>query len=322
MLSSAKHQRNLRVSATNKNKTLNKVSSISPSSPSSSSSSSTSSSSPLPSQDSQTQKRSLITMEEVWKDINLASIHHINHHSQHPQHNHEPRFRSHNHQNQNPNSIFQDFLNGPLNEEPAPTSLAMGSASNGDSTTVTALCSSPFPPPATVLSLNSGAGFEFLDNQDPLVVTPNSNLQSHHNLSNIPSFNTPFEALVTSTCFGKKRGQESNEGTGNRRHKRMIKNRESAARSRARKQECVSLFLLSTQGYQREEKKCTYAIKMLLMKPFVSHLQAYTNELELEVAHLQAENARLKRQQDQLRMAAANPQPKKNTLQRSFTAPF
>ncbi|XP_010437403.1 PREDICTED: protein FD-like isoform X2 [Camelina sativa] len=285
MLSSAKHQRNLRVSATNKNKTLNKVSSISPSSPSSSSSSSTSSSSPLPSQDSQTQKRSLITMEEVWKDINLASIHHINHHSQHPQHNHEPRFRSHNHQNQNPNSIFQDFLNGPLNEEPAPTSLAMGSASNGDSTTVTALCSSPFPPPATVLSLNSGAGFEFLDNQDPLVVTPNSNLQSHHNLSNIPSFNTPFEALVTSTCFGKKRGQESNEGTGNRRHKRMIKNRESAARSRARK-------------------------------------QAYTNELELEVAHLQAENARLKRQQDQLRMAAANPQPKKNTLQRSFTAPF
>lgn len=33
---------------------------------------------------------------------------------------------------------------------------------------------------------------------------------------------------------------------------------------------------------------------------FDSHLQAYTNELELEVAHLQAENARLKRQQDQV----------------------
>ncbi|EOA18119.1 hypothetical protein CARUB_v10006580mg [Capsella rubella] len=265
MLSSAKHQRNHRVSATNKNKTLNKVSSISSSSPSSSSSSS---SSPLPSQDSQPQKRSLVTMEEVWKDINLASIHHINRHSQHPQHSHEPRFRSPNHQNQNPNSIFQDFLNGPLNQEPAPTSLTMGSASNGDSTTVTALCSSPFPPPATLLSLNSGAGFEFLDNQDPLV-TPNSNLHSHHHLSTVPSFNTPFEDLVTSTCFGRKRGQESNEGTGNRRHKRMIKNRESAARSRARKQEW--------------KKR-----------------NAYTNELELEVAHLQAENARLKRQQDQV----------------------
>ncbi|CAH8363242.1 unnamed protein product, partial [Eruca vesicaria subsp. sativa] len=48
----------------------------------------------------------------------------------------------------------------------------------------------------------------------------------------------------------------------------------------------------------------------------------YTIELELEVAHLQTENARHKRQQEQLRMAAANQQPKKNTLQRSSTAPF
>nr|BAC65866.1 bZIP transcription factor [Arabidopsis thaliana]BAC65871.1 bZIP transcription factor [Arabidopsis thaliana] len=285
MLSSAKHQRNHRLSATNKNQTLTKVSSISSSSPSSSSSSSsTSSSSPLPSQDSQAQKRSLVTMEEVWNDINLASIHHLNRHSPHPQHNHEPRFRGQNHHNQNPNSIFQDFLNGSLNQEPAPTSQTTGSAPNGDSTTVTVLCSSPFPPPATVLSLNSGAGFDFLDNQDPLV-TSNSNLHTHHHLSNAHAFNTSFEALVPSSSFGKKRGQDSNEGSGNRRHKRMIKNRESAARSRARK-------------------------------------QAYTNELELEVAHLQAENARLKRQQDQLKMAAAIQQPKKNTLQRSSTAPF
>lgn len=33
---------------------------------------------------------------------------------------------------------------------------------------------------------------------------------------------------------------------------------------------------------------------------FDDHLQAYTNELELEVAHLHAENARLQRQQDQV----------------------
>ncbi|CAH8286404.1 unnamed protein product [Eruca vesicaria subsp. sativa] len=301
MFSSAKHQRNNRVSVPNKNKILNKVPSIS----SSSSSTSSSSSSPLHSQDSQAQKRSLVTMEEVWKDINLASIHHLNHHSQHPQHNHEPRFSSLNHQNQNPNSIFQDFLNGPLSQEP--TRLTMGSSSNSHTTTATSLfSSSPLAPPATVLSLNSGAGFEFLDNQAPLV-TPNSNLHSHNHLTNISSFDTPFDALVTSTCFGKKRGQESNEGSGNRRHKRMIKNRESAARSRARKQE----FLPSHDG--------------MISKSFLnfdSHLQAYTNELELEVAHLKAENARLKRQQDQLRMAAANQQPKKNTLQRSSTAPF
>ncbi|KAL0660384.1 hypothetical protein Bca4012_080969 [Brassica carinata] len=267
MLFSANHQRNNRVSATSKNKTLNKVSSIS------------SSSSPSHPQDSQSQKKSLVTMEDVWKDINLGSIH-----SQHPRGNHEPR---------------------PLNQEPTiPTSLTMSSSSNGDTTTVTALLSSsPLEPPATVLSLNSGAGFEFLDNQDPLV-TPNYNLHSHNHLTNIPSFNTSFEALDTPTCFGKKRGQESNEeGSGNRRNKRMIKNRESAARSRARKQECASLPLLTSYL----KKKCGFA---------------YTNELELKVAHLKAENARLMRQQDQVKIEAENQQPKKNTLQRASTAPF
>ncbi|CAN6984610.1 hypothetical protein BRARA_A00255 [Brassica rapa] len=306
MMSSAKHQRNHRISVTNKNKILNTVSSISSSSPSSSSSSLHSS------QDSQeAQKSSLITMEEVWEDI-----HHLNRHSQHPQHNHEPRFRSHNHQN--PDSIFQDFLNGPLNHEPT---IPMGSSSNGHTTTVTALfSSSPLPPPATVLSLNSGAGFEFLDNQDPLVT---SNLHSHNHLTDVPSFNTSLEDF---TCFGKKRGQESNEGSGNRRHKRMIKNRESAARSRARKQECASLSS-STNLLLLQKKKCCFSIKMFLFffkryLVFYYNLQAYTNELEIEVAHLQAENSRLRRQQEQLRMAAANQQPKKKTLQRSSTAPF
>ncbi|KAH1158116.1 hypothetical protein AAZX31_11G078100 [Glycine max] len=71
-----------------------------------------------------------------------------------------------------------------------------------------------------------------------------------------------------------------------RRNKRMIKNRESAARSRARK-------------------------------------QAYTNELELEVEHLKEENARLKRQQQQLCEAASSEQKKKGTtLYRASTAPF
>ena len=40
------------------------------------------------------------------------------------------------------------------------------------------------------------------------------------------------------------------------------------------------------------------------LKGFDYHLQAYTNELELEVAHLQAENAKLRRQQDQINKQA------------------
>ncbi|EPS58581.1 hypothetical protein M569_16232, partial [Genlisea aurea] len=52
--------------------------------------------------------------------------------------------------------------------------------------------------------------------------------------------------------------------------------------------------------------------------------QAYTNELEMEVAHLLEENTRLKEQQQQLikAAAAAQNQRKKTTLHRSFTAPF
>lgn len=71
---------------------------------------------------------------------------------------------------------------------------------------------------------------------------PDSHLLSHP-ISNVSSFSSRFEALASTTgvpSFGQKRVQESDSSSGDRRHKRMIKNRESAARSRARKQECIS----------------------------------------------------------------------------------
>ncbi|XP_020889544.1 bZIP transcription factor 27 isoform X1 [Arabidopsis lyrata subsp. lyrata] len=151
---------------------------------------------------------SQVTMEEVWKEINNGSLHY------HRQLNigHEPMLK-----NQNPNnSTFQDFLNMPLNQQPPSTS-----------SIVTALYGSlPLPPPATVLSLNSGVGFEFLDTTETLAA---SNPHS-------------FEESARVGCLGKKRSQDPDESRGDRRYKRMIKNRESAARSRARKQECVSLY--------------------------------------------------------------------------------
>ncbi|CAL9079132.1 Basic region leucine zipper [Musa troglodytarum] len=73
-----------------------------------------------------------------------------------------------------------------------------------------------------------------------------------------------------------------------RRKKRIIKNRESAARSRARK-------------------------------------QAYINELELEAARLLNENHALRRELEELRMtvvAAQNPTASRRALQRTVTAPF
>ncbi|XP_022740721.1 protein FD-like [Durio zibethinus] len=246
---------------TNNNKatiSLNRVSSVS------SKSSSTSSS---PSADLHNQIHRSKTMEEVWKDINLASLH-----------DHTSREGlSVNPNPHNPHFILQDFLARPFSKDP-PTNRV---STIGEAT----LYGSPAPPPATVLSLNSGPAFDFLDNSGSL--RSNSRLQSGP-ISNLSTFNCPFEGLASSSSlasFGKKKVQESDSSSGDRRHKRMIKNRESAARSRARK-------------------------------------QAYTNELELEVAHLMEENARLKRQQEQLRVAAAAQLSKKRTLQRTSTAPF
>ncbi|XP_058098960.1 protein FD-like [Magnolia sinica] len=70
-----------------------------------------------------------------------------------------------------------------------------------------------------------------------------------------------------------------------RRHKRLIKNRESAARSRARR-------------------------------------QAYTNELEMELSHLMEENSKLRKQQQQLSSAASVQVLTKHPLYRTSTAPF
>ncbi|CBI22122.3 unnamed protein product, partial [Vitis vinifera] len=181
-------------------------------------------------------------MEEVWKDINLASLH------DHPSREDLsvlPR-------PQNPHASFrgvilQDFLARPFNKEP-PTSVA-----SLDQSTVTEarIYGSLPPPPATVLSLNSGPEFHFLESSHP--ARPHSHLVQHNPISN-------------------KRFSESDNNSCDRRHKQL-------------------------------------AI-------------AYTNELELEVAHLMEENARLKRQQEQLTSATAAQLPKKNTLHRTSTAPF
>lgn len=201
------------------------------------------------------------TMEEVWNDITLASLH--DHHSSSS--SREP-FSS------NPHLILQDFL-AARSDPPPPQQQANGGGDNN-----TMLYGSPLPPPATVLSLNSGPGFDFLDNP---------RLQSSP-ISTLPTFNSPFEALASSTTFGKKRTQDSENSSGDRRHKRMIKNRESAARSRARKQ-VLSFHYITLHLFP-----LFFCLKIHFF------LQAYTNELELEVAHLMEENAKLRRQQEQV----------------------
>ncbi|XP_022631457.1 protein FD-like [Vigna radiata var. radiata] len=195
-------------------------------------------------------------MEEVWKDINLATL------------NDQVTRSTTTHSNLG-GVILQDFLARPFTIDPPNTILS------SQSPTLYAAPSSPAPPLLTALSLSSHPHLRF----DPHTQKPS---HPHHPPppSNHSCFTTP-----TTASLGAKRFAEPDCNLGDRRNKRMIKNRESAARSRARK-------------------------------------QAYTNELEVEVEQLKEENARLKRQQKQLSEVAASEQKKKGSLYRASTAPF
>ncbi|GAB2254250.1 hypothetical protein Droror1_Dr00022059 [Drosera rotundifolia] len=204
------------------------------------------------------------TMENVWKDITKNNS-----------------FRS---------VVLTDFLNPKPSD---PQQQTMVSPASAPRTVQTHLMTTQMG-----LNLNSAPEFPFLDevggtgDHDELVV---------------PKFDVGFDVLSPSpflASFGKKRfGDErceGDEGGGDRRHKRMVKNRESAARSRARK-------------------------------------QAYVNELEEEVTYLREENTRLKKQQDQQNMMQEalgqiqlqlpkqqqqQPPPQQQRLLRTSTAPF
>ncbi|KAJ0969880.1 hypothetical protein J5N97_022757 [Dioscorea zingiberensis] len=210
-------------------------------------------------------------MEEVWKDINLTTLHERP--MTPPIIPIGPRFHHHRTSilpsttNSTTTSqsfrgiILQDFLAGAF-KEPTP------------------LPPPPPPPPPpplppTILSLNSGLDSHHRDGSNP----DNGSLLYSQAFSDAAMDSGSFSF---SLCPQRR---SSDVPPGDRRHKRMIKNRESAARSRARK-------------------------------------QAYTNELELEVAQLVEENAKLRRQHEELRTAMAAQQSRKRTLQRTSTAPF
>ncbi|KAK3165760.1 hypothetical protein QOZ80_1AG0037330 [Eleusine coracana subsp. coracana] len=120
----------------------------------------------------------------------------------------------------------------------------------------------------------------------PLNVGPGAIVESAYSDGNITS--PMMGALSDSPTTGRKRGatRDVADKLMERRQKRMIKNRESAARSRARK-------------------------------------QAYTNELENKVSRLEEENDRLKRQKELEKMLFSAPLPEpKYQLRRTGSADF
>ncbi|CAI9282408.1 unnamed protein product [Lactuca saligna] len=202
------------------------------------------------------------TMEEVWKDINLSTTNH-------------PADATKGYRG----FILQDFLAKPFSNNDTPTTLP--SPGYGSP-------SPPPPPPPPVsqpsmlLNLNSGPDqLNFLVDGPTRTVCPLDVPFDH-----VMGSSNSSSGLLGQSIGGMRMLPETDRiGGGERRHKRMIKNRESAARSRARK-------------------------------------QAYMNELENEVERLKEENAKLKRQQQQLQVATAAQMTKKGGLQRTSTAPF
>ncbi|KAL4310077.1 hypothetical protein GQ457_01G009020 [Hibiscus cannabinus] len=198
-------------------------------------------------------------MEEVWEDISLPPL---NDHS--PAATafsfHNPTFSS---------TILQDFLATTINNNKELSPTTSPDTTNGKPLAgKTTPLGCPPPPSDILLSLSSGSENPLRQNPAVLKAVATQSFGSS------PSF----------PCFSNEKGQDNSENSGDRQHKRKMKNRESAARSRARK-------------------------------------QAYTHELELKVAQLLEENAKLRRQQDKI-LAAPNQLPKRNTLSRTLTAPF
>lgn len=175
------------------------------------------------------------SMEEVWKDITLASLH-------------GPHSTSTN---------LQDFLATPFHKLPRTTVDDASSADPSSGAAQIAFLGALPPPPAGILSLNNSGSevdFRFLESNSsagPVKPSPQSQ-------TTLPSLvvsydNSAIDTLRSSSAFptnSKKRPQEDGDNSTDRRHERMIKNRESAARSRARKQEklpfslSLSIFIL------------------------------------------------------------------------------
>jgi hypothetical protein len=202
------------------------------------------------------------SMEDVWKDISLMTPlqnqYHENHRhqNQHQNHHHD---QHHNHfhlsDKSNPSfkgMILQDFLAGPLNRPPSMSPPV-------DHTT-------PLPPiptpnlPLTSLSLNTGLEFSYSGN------SPSSNSSSGDSkpigqVTDTSSFISPvYPDMIMDpaspanivSLYSNKRVPDGPPIGGDRRHKRMIKNRESAARSRARKQACTSTKLSTIDFFSFE----------------------------------------------------------------------
>ncbi|KAK1296553.1 Protein FD [Acorus calamus] len=196
------------------------------------------------------------TMDEVWKDINLSNLH--DHHQQQP----TMDFRS--------PMTLQDFLSRPFHI-PSSAPRDMGPPPPPQPPP------SP-PPPHNMLNLKSNMNnFLYMDplqtsNTGPSAAIANSDVSFEG--GDVGSSGGLFS-------FYKKRLPEQDAISGDRRHKRMIKNRESAARSRlANRHPLMSLCFFLFLAVEVVLEMVSQMISMPLVEnmPLVdhSHLLSFT----------------------------------------------
>ncbi|XP_062098783.1 protein FD-like [Humulus lupulus] len=218
-------------------------------------------------------------MEEVWKNINLSSL---------PENSSSSSTTTTTTTTATatatatatdqpfPSAILQDFLSIPLLSNTP--SKSIDSSSFIPDISLSHHPKQPLPLPLSSFSLNSELpdfGFQFLETRAPVC----SNPANQHSGSS---------SLNTSPVQLKKKAPKKSLESPEKRFVRLMKNRDSADRARARK-------------------------------------EVYTKELEIRLAHLKKENALLRKQikSSKKKEPAAHQCPKKDTsLYRTLTAPF
>ncbi|KAF3322126.1 protein FD-like protein [Carex littledalei] len=211
----------------------------------------------------QTPRRS---MEDVWKDISLMTPlqnqYHQNHHLSDKS---NPSFKG---------MILQDFLAGPLNR---PVSISPPVDHQASPPIDHAAWLPPIPTPnlpPTSLSLNSGHEFGYLGNSLSSNSSSGDSRATGRATGTSSIFSPGLSDLIMDPAlpqnihsfYSKKRPTEVPAIGGDRRQKRMIKNRESAARSRARKQAVSNELERKVQNLSQENEELRQQCNELQLK--------------------------------------------------------
>ncbi|XP_078166814.1 basic-leucine zipper (bZIP) transcription factor family protein isoform X2 [Carex rostrata] len=225
----------------------------------------------------QTPRRS---MEDVWKDISLMTpLQNQYHQNNHYENQHHNQHQNHIHLSDKSNPsykgmILQDFLAGPLNR-PVSISPPVDNQASPRIDHATWLPPIPTPNlPPTSLSLKSGLEFGYLGNSQSSNSSSGDSRATGRASGTSSIFSPGLSDMIMNPAsprnihsfYPKKRITEVPAIGNDRRQRRMIKNRESAARSRARKQAVTNVLEQQVQELSQQNEELKQQCKELAIE--------------------------------------------------------